>query len=192
MSEKTGKARRALGKRKSKPQTKYNREMDRIALGWMVNYAKMHYWRVQSNYLGFDDLISEGHYVWAYVKDKYPKAKTLPHLMSLFKLAFNCHIHTLARKRTKEQTIVQYFEIEPQTLSPEYATLGTLLKNAPENIRDVLELFTSSGGRRGLRGVHRRRRNGSRETTNDKLCRLTGKSPDTNLVEEIHDYFSPA
>lgn len=177
--------------RSNRKQT--SREMDKVALGWMINYARTNLWRVDSDHggiYGLDDLIQEGHWCWQYVLNRYPKAKDPPHLMSLFKLTFHSHITNLANRKTKDATIAAFFALEPDNLQPEEASLHALLKNAPENVRLLLEFVASEEGRRKLRRCsHLRRRNGTRETADEFYGRLLGVPIDT---EVFRDYFSPA
>lgn len=186
------------------------REMDKVAIGWMINYAMANKWRVEPLY-DLDDLIQEGHLWWREILRRYPTAKTPSHLMSLFKLAYHHHITNLANKRTKEKTVTSFFELEPNVLELEGATFHLLTKQAPQKVRAVLELFTSEEGLKRLRRCrHLRRPNGTRETANEFLRRMTkvyweDALPDetplgfwsdrlvpADLAGALQDHFSPS
>jgi hypothetical protein len=164
--------------------------MDAIAIKWMIGYARRNLWRVESGAFDFHDLIQEGHYCWQYVLNKYPKAKDPPHLMALFKLTYCSHITNLANKRTKQQTIQTFFAIEPNEMDLP-GNLRPLLADAPYTVKQVLTLFTSAKSLTSLRAPSKRRKNGTRETFNDRLCRLAGFPSSIDLVSELHEYFSP-
>lgn len=167
--------------------------MDDGARGWLVKAASKHYWRV-SRWIDFDDLIQEGHWVWASMLQRYPTATDAPHRMALFKRMFLSRITDLANKRTRspdEICISDMFSGEGD-VSPVRAdvflesiaapadlrlALPSLL-NAPQYVQDALALFTTAQGLRRLRSRPRRvvgvRR---RESLNETLCRLTGCDP---------------
>jgi hypothetical protein len=182
--------RRAQQVRKNNDRQKKNaaKTMDSIALGWMVTYSTHNLWRMPSIY-GLDDLIQEGHWCWQYVIHQYPRAKTAAHLMSLFKLTVHSHFTNLSNRKRKEDTILSYFQIEPNDLLLEESTLCYLLRNAPPDIKGVLLMFARHKHLRQT--THRRKRNGTRETSSEMLCRLAGLPETPDLVGRIRDYFSP-
>lgn len=186
-------------------------QMDKGSIGWMVKFVRKHYWRMCS-YMDFDDILQEGYAAYYEVLERYPTAVDRPHIMRLFQLVFNSKIQILAKLKTRqvdecvgdllcesesdfESSKLRHYAdpSQPwQVVLPDHsmAPLCHLLKHAPPHIANVLQLFTTEEGRQKLRTPPRRRADGSRETLNERLRRLTHcPDPTLDLVREVQTYF---
>lgn len=185
--------------------------MDQSALGWMIKQLRQEAWRLLP--LEMDDLIQEGHLVWNKIATRYgPTVTSKAHLMALFKVSLRNHITNLAKARTRQADAVAAYEAfrstAPALPDPEVAELIAKLSDNPkrrqhdqlsfwgENISSavvvhaVLALYTDKGLRR-LRRSYRRKRNGQRETTNDRLARMTGLPRGTDIRAAFNDQLGP-
>lgn len=149
--------------------------MDKGAKAWLIKTARKNYWRVCSHY-ELEDLISDGYVCYYMVLQRYPKAKDPPHIMRLFQLVYMCRITNLARKRSQQvDYLVPDFDLLSQSLlEPEIATTYAHVQAAPTLIKRVLEILASEEGCKKLRSSYRIRKDRTRETVNERLCRLIG------------------
>jgi hypothetical protein len=157
--------------------------MDASARGWLLKTSVRNYWRVAA-WMELDDLIQDGYLHYQRLVNKYPDVTDKPHIMQLFKRTFTNHVHDLSKKRmrTPEQT----FSATPHENSdndgildkagsePELATFRAFLSQAPKPVRDVIALLTKEAGRLAIRAQYRKRNDGTRETVNERLCKLCG------------------
>lgn len=167
-------------------------EMDRGARLWMLQYARRSFWKV-SSYIDLDDLIQEGYLAWHRVSIRYPNITERRHMMSLFQRTFCNLIVDIAKQRTKEahlniQFTQEIYEYNNRMSEHEVSTLYVMLQQAPTPVRKVVELLSTEGGRKRLCTIYRMYSNGQRETTNDRLRRLTQEQGD--IVKMVKDYFS--
>lgn len=165
---------------------------------WLLRTVAKNYWRV-CTYYEFEDLVQDGYMVFLLVKQKYEgRGFTDSHISNLFKRSFINHIHDLSNKRTRQAfevpEIVTNEDDDEVTRTvpgdPELQTIGLMIAKAPREIRAVLDILVSDAGRKRLRAPFRHSPTGSRETMNDRLCRLAGVDPSTNLVDQFTSYFS--
>lgn len=182
--------------------------MDMGAKRWLVKTAYKHLWRVNSFY-DLDDLIQDGHLMYAVVRQKYPKAIDPPHIMRLFQITFLNHIHDLSKYQTRMLTIVdRTVDVHSEAVmeivgSAEFRRSGVaspLVENghayvipqsAPWFIHAFLRLLSDPWGQQQLRSKYRVRLSGVRELTHDRLCRLIGADPATTptLPDALESYF---
>jgi hypothetical protein len=167
--------------------------MDNGARNWMFKYCRKHHWRVAS-WIEFDDLVQEGYAAYYETLKRYPTAKEPKHIMSLFALVFRSKIEMMVRAKRKQvddadsDTIETYDGDAVQVLDS--MDFVSLITKAPQAIKDALLLFTTEAGRQELAKPYEVRGNGSRETTNDRFCKLLGKDPDTiDFSKELRMYF---
>jgi hypothetical protein len=168
-------------------------QMDRGARLWMLQYARRSFWKV-SSYIDLDDLIQEGYLAWHRVSIRYPDITERKHMMSLFQRTFCNLIVDIAKQRTKEAHLNLPFTQEVSDYNSHMfehgiSTLYVMLQQAPAPVRKVMELLATDVGRKKLCSLHRMYSDGKRETTNDRLRRLTKEQGD--IVQMIKDYFSP-
>lgn len=162
-------------------------EMDEGVRGWVYNNIRENYWRV-AHYYEFEDLIQDSFIVWRKIVDRYPEVTDAKHRMGLFKTAFRNHIHDLSKKRT---AYVQSCLLEAELDSPlaslrdsddgsQDPNVRLLVAQLPAKLQLLLTRLYDE--RRGH--PNRLRLDGTRETINERLCRLAGLDPATRNVRE--------
>lgn len=167
--------------------------MDDGARGWLFRTATKNYWRI-ARWYDLDDLIQDGYVCYCKVLQRYPDATDAPHRMALFKRTYMNWITDLANKRTK--SVQETLDCDAQSAAdldgppmsflagvpcPQsgMVELDALMASAPEVVRRALALFTTEEGRRAMRAAYRLRADGTRETMNDRVCRLLGLAGST-------------
>lgn len=167
--------------------------MDQGARAWMLLTVKKNYWRV-AHWYGYDDLVQDGFMCWARVVHRYEtekgRVRSRRHLMQLFKTTFSNHIHDLSKQWTKsphEDKILDVIASPSEGESfdgleceGDACAFERLLAEAPQSLRPLLAALLRDGPSKTLRAAYRVRRDGTRETINERLCRLIGANP--------HDY----
>lgn len=169
-------------------------EMDEPARLWVIKHARENYWRVAA-YYSLEDLIQDGFFTWYRVvsgqlsKGKrkagdpvsmmhtYKYITDRPHIMALFKSAYHNHITDLANKRTACSPFNHAVEDWMDAPDDEVASAHLLISSAPEPVRKALALFTTDEGRAEMSKPYLVK-NGHRETTNERLSKLTGHDGD--------------
>jgi hypothetical protein len=150
--------------------------MDQGVRGWIFKTARENMWRVSSSY-ELSDLMQDGFLIWHRVCVKYPNVTVQKHRMGLFKTAFTNHIHDLSKKRTRLElvresdlgtTMEVMLEGEDPGSDPD---LAFIVRQLPPALMRVLSCVIESNS------PHRLRLDHSRETTNERLCRLAGLDP---------------
>lgn len=177
-------------------------EIDDGARAWMINYARQNYWRV-AHWLSLEDLVSDGFLTWYRIVSgektagprqagetvsamvAYQWITDRPHIMSLFKSAYINHITDLANGRTARSPFE--FPIEDYMDAPDDATPLIIPAAAPIEIRRVFEVLNTEEGQIEMQKDYPVRANGTRETTNERLQRLTGLSG--KITQAIKSYF---
>lgn len=160
--------------------------MDESAKRWLYKQAHKHLWRVCQWY-DLDDLIQDGMMCWWKVVRRYPEVRDRPHMMRLFQTTFTNHVHALANRRTNQLDMLMD---DPFPFSGDhplrdivgdegdaasFAELVAHLSKVSEPARKLLALYTTDEGCRQMRTIYRRRRGGQRETTGERIARLTGE-----------------
>lgn len=169
--------------------------MDASARGWIYKQAAKNYWRVAAWY-ELEDLVQDGCMHYIRILRKYSDVKDKPHIMSLFQRTFINHIHDLSKRRTlqTEQTFssmavddaTENSILDRLGFSESLSEVAAVLWDAPKPVLDALSVLMSDRGRRALQSHYRRRLNGTRETTNERLCRLVGCDPKSiNLADAL-------
>lgn len=180
--------------------------MDPTTRAWLVRVAKKNYWRV-AHHLELDDLLQDGFVVWHRVQQRYrEEGRDHAHIINTFKRAYRNHLHDLSRARSKAPPELQLLDDEldadayevhaprhrVEHLAPlEFGgqELAVALQQAPFRVREVLKLFNDEQARESMRKPYRQRGDGSRETLNERLCRLAGfNAARVNLVDLLHSY----
>ena len=176
-------------------------DMDEGARKWLYKTCHKNFWRVIRSDYEFDDMVQDGLMKFYHVRMRYPQVKDPPHLMALFKIAFLNHIHGLASRRTKSAEVCFLADMNidfrrnnsggavssgdaeitaAELLLPPEQSCGPLfaaILNAPKPLLRFLEKVASDPAL--LAGVCRRRRDGTRQTLNERLCRLVKLDPKT-------------
>lgn len=169
-------------------------DMDRSARGWLYNTARQHYWRVASWY-EFEDLVQDGFMHWARVCQRYPHlssrlqhARHRRNLMSLFQRTYMNHLNDLANERRRAPEVVPLDTIADREAC-EFAELMQCCQEAPWPMNKVLAILLSDAGAQKLSAAYRVRRDGTRETFNERLCRIAGLDPSPlDLPTQLKNY----
>lgn len=184
----------ALGRQVNPEQSRIDEGLNK----WMLRYAHRHYWRVASWY-ELDDLIMDGYFILAKCEEKYAEVSQRD-FMNLFKVCYANHITDLANKRTKSISDIPMsqfgddFNLEALIggEADDTAEILDLIRRAPWEVRQVLELLLSEDGLKKVLGAQWEM-GGLRGDHNTRLCRLVGLDPkETDLVNEIRLYLGAA
>jgi hypothetical protein len=171
--------------------------MDHGARQWLVKTAYKHLWRVHSFY-ELDDLIQDGHMLYALVRQRYPRAKDAPHIMRLFTVTFINHIHDLSKHQSRMAALIdastdlETVELYQDPGSAEQGDTYFIPNKAPWYIHAFLRVLCDPQGQMQLRSQYRVRLSGVRELTHDRLCRLIGADPSTTptMPDALERYFA--
>lgn len=153
--------------------------------------ARREYWRV-SRWMDLDDLIQDGFMCWYRVIRRYARVPhgSSKHRMALFKRVFTNHIHDLSKRRSRLPEM--HFEDLPHDIADHlHATYASqdLYGAAPPLVKLGLTVLMAPEHARSLRSHYRVRVDMSRETFNERLCRLAGLDPRViDLAGEIRYY----
>lgn len=146
-------------------------KMDAGARGWMHKTATKNFWRVE-HFCDYEDMIQEGYMCWWRVNRNYPLSR-MPAIMGYFKLAFINEINRMSNKATAKNWLT--YTDEPLRPGPLEGTgMLELLAHAPDAIRKAFRIFQSDEGARKLRAPYRLRSDGTRETTAERVNRISG------------------
>lgn len=180
-------------------------KMDAATLRWLRDFVRCNYWRVARD-IEFDDLIQDGFLLFLKIRQRYrSQGRTHQHLVNTFKLTYRNHVHDLANERTRAPAEYQVLDLpydydDPDSISPierlsprepETAPFAARLASAPFRVREALAVYASEEGRERLCKPYTRRADGTRETLNERLCRLAGFNPKrVSLVEELRGFLA--
>jgi hypothetical protein len=115
---------------------------------------------------------------WQRIVTRYPNVTETKHQMALFKTAFTNYIHDLSKKKSRLPLVTEsdldtpmeaLLEGEDPAADPDRNLITSQL---PPAIMRVLTRMTTGDP------PYRRYLDGTRETTNQLLCRLAGLDPD--------------
>lgn len=176
--------------------------LDSGAKLYIKKIAAKNLWRIKRGNPDYeiDDLVQDGYWLWHDLlnRPRYRNLTDRPQIMQLFKLAYSSWISDLARRGMAEwskdpskRLEAHFEEYDPavmDTAEPEQQTFHTLCSKAPEPVKRVLRLVSSSEGCAKLRKPYRIYKDGSEETLNDRLCRLC-KLGDIDVESMIRQYF---
>lgn len=169
--------------------------MDQGVRGWIFSTARSNLWRV-SSHIDLADLVQDGWLVWHRVCVKYPNVTQQKHRMALFKTAFTNHIHDLSKKKSRlevfrEADLAEEFERALEGIDPSSdPDLGFVITQLPRSLKRLLQRAIETDS------PHRPRYSltsklHTRETTNERLCRLAGLDPaKRNVHTAIIEYLA--
>lgn len=157
--------------KKTKRERLASATMDEGARKWLYKTAHKAKWRV-APWIDLDDLYQDGCMCYALVIQRYPQAVDRPHVMRLFQTIYNNHIHALSKAATKSAAEFCDDDVVAHSDQPcPDAELSRLLIEAPDIVqRTLLALMEADR-------EHERYADGSRETTNEKFCKMIGEDP---------------
>ncbi len=150
--------------------------MDQGARLWIFKTARENLWRV-AGHIDFDDLVQDGMYFWHRIVTRYPNVTHPPHRMALFKTAYSNHIHDLSKNRSRLELVNEsdlgvdmdvLVEGEDPNADPD---LAFLIAQLPPAIMRVLTRMYQGDA------PFRLRLDGTRETCNQRACRIAGLDP---------------
>lgn len=172
-------------------------EMDESTRKWIYKTALKNYWRV-SSYHDLDDLVQDGYLHYHRIVTRYSEVKTRRHIMGLFKRAYSNHLTDLANKRTKSIDEVLHSDLslddsDDDTLWDRLLAVADddliFLAEAPLQIKKIFLFLDTEQGRKRMRSLYRVRPDGTRETMNDRFCKVVGYDPSCiDLVSCVRDY----
>ena len=175
-------------------------EMDDMATKWLYAFAHKNFWRVAAWY-DFDDLIQDGQLYYYKIVARYTnhgeRYRRRKHIMRLFQVSLVNHVNTLSKKKTlqTEDTFSLFLTSPDDTedrLLERHDAIDTgpvILAGAPNHVKSALVAIVND--LRRLKMPYRRYANGTRETTNQRLCRIAGLDPQRiDLVDELKYYLT--
>lgn len=163
--------------------------MDRALRGWLHNTAVENYWRV-ADWYELDDLIQDGYCVFLKVSARYPNVANQKNLMALFKVAFVNHIHDLSKKKTRGSIVAREHDlgVDIADIAPDSPDIHLAFAFLPPLLRKLVVAMQTDP----RAGQPCRRRPDHRETTQEKLARIIGVSPDSpDLIEALRQALKP-
>lgn len=159
-------------------------DMDVGARRWLAKTARANHWRV-ANFYEIDDLIQDGYYVYYYAVRRYSAVRDRPHIMALFKTIFTNHIHDLCKgHRCPKMGVFSDARVPTVELddvhvaaagSDPLADVLRVIAEAPPALASLLRTLINNVDLLG--GPYERRPDGTRETTNQRLCAALGVDP---------------
>jgi len=184
-----------------RPQLSFVPEFQGPIEGWVVNFLKRNYWKVAPLY-DWDDLFQEAYLKFLVVSEKYPEVVDPPHFMALFKTSFIRRFIDLSKKKMLDPTILEadLFPIdgEPGTLemnSPTYEDdcfVCMMMHYAPIEIKILIEAFDDPKIRAKFQTkfltVRTGNKKGRKETTNERICRILGIAPGTQVRQMFYQH----
>ena len=147
--------------------------------GWIVNYARKHYWRVASPAFDLEDLVQEGYICYCRCLEKYGHEIEQRHLMALVKRTFANRVNDLSSVGSKNKSVRSTAlsdlarddgEVSVEEIAgvePEEATFRVLLSQLPRELKELVQTLLSDA-----KGLEFERQ--PREPMNAWLCRLAG------------------
>lgn len=178
----------------------YSPEFKGPIQGYVVNYVKRHFWRVEATQ-EHRDLMQDAYVVFMRVKAKYPALDTPQHFMALFKVAWHNHFTDLANADTQSRLMsaVSLHADESDEMAFDVigdhdndGALAVMLAQAPAEITSVINLFLSAPQELlelalgSWSGQDRRKRAGGSERIN----KLLGIPKHVDTLQAVHDYFN--
>lgn len=126
---------------------------------------------------------------WQRIVTRYPNVTHPPHRMALFKTAFTNHIHDLSKKKSRLEVVNEadmdvsvdfMLEGDDPSQDPDLAFIITQLP--PAIMRALTRMYDGDP-------PYRQRLDGTRETTNERLCRVAGiNSPGRDFRAAVLQY----
>jgi len=175
---------------------RFETHMDERLQKWIGKYIKQWSWGVPK-WMDVDDLIQDANELFykcvARYKD-HPRVDSRARLIALFKSALFNRMVTLGKKnvRMPERFAADLCPEDENAVFdsalPQDGGFAELTALAPTTVRRLLKEIMDNPDR--MTSPYRVRR-GTRETTNERLCRIAGLDPATvNVVNELRAYLS--
>jgi hypothetical protein len=176
--------------------------------GWLFKTANKNYWKVKHVYDELADLTQDGFECWYKVANRYQDVDNYGRLMNLFKITFINRIKEVAawkKDRNFESIVTNIGDLVdpeiPEARAIEWleqsgrylrghddSELERTIIEAAAPVRDAIRFLVSDDGIKKMRRPYRIRRNGARETTNERIRRNIGVSRGTDVRKAVRDY----
>ncbi len=166
--------------------------------GYVVNFMKKHYWKVERTQTR-DDVLQEARLVFLRCREKYQDLDTPQHFMALFKRAWANEFIDLANADTASRVLVQP-PVDRETgeqitdlygESDNDGSLSVMLRQAPAEVTMVLNLFLSAPQEildlalGSWKGRDKRCRTGGSK----RICKMLGLPQELDVLKLVEDYF---
>ena len=184
--------------------TKFQPEFDHALEGWVHNYLKTNYWRVERT-LSYDDVMQEAHIVYLGLVQRYTAVDNQGWFMALFKRSWTGHFYDLAmrasRIRVNEVSSTPQYVDEDESESYLDLAVGdrdnlgafeVLVNQAPREVKEVLNLMFGTPAEVLEMAAAAWKASGRKKPFgNAMLCHLLGKDPDTvDLEGAVREHFT--
>jgi hypothetical protein len=151
--------------------------MDNGARNWLIGFVHKNTWRLKAPGYEFQDLLQEGYLCWQLVLLRYPAASDRAHIMALFKASFRNRVLDLSRRDRVRGSYFPGVDVDElplmhREMTCETADLCRMVCELPMDISQAIKAMITGNV---LQAPMRRRRDGTRETLNERLCRCIGK-----------------
>ncbi|MNK87230.1 hypothetical protein D3C87_1071610 [compost metagenome] len=169
--------------------------------GWTANFVAAHMWKVERTQQRAD-VMQEAYLVFMKVSRRYPELDDPRHFMALYKTSWTRRFTDLANADTADRVTVGMGSTAPGEdgeqerefvgVTDNDGTLAVLIRQAPAEVKQVINLFLSApqeildvalAGWTGKRD-ERYATGGSR-----RLCRLLGLPDDLDVMDMVERYF---
>jgi|ERR1019366_4799806 hypothetical protein len=186
---------RVLSSRRYTPQWKGFVE------GFVTNFLKKNYWRVQSH-MEYDDVMQEAYVKFLYLKRKYGALDTPQHFMALYKISWVNDFHELSTLASKHRLEVcehqlldedsDYFNMIESVVGDTNndGELSVMIEQAPSDVKLVLQLMlTAPVEALEMFSAIWKQQGKKKEFNNTHLCEILGLPFKTDIVGKINSYF---
>jgi len=163
--------------------------------GWVVNYLKREYWRIERT-VPREDVMQEAYVVFLRCKARFPKSAeydTPQAFMAQFKRAWVNQMNDLSVLDTRDRAFVA--EPEGQQAERVGSTdndgmLRIMIQQAPREVTTVLSLFLSAPTELLELALHAWTSSGKNSAGGPKhLQKLLGFPPEVDPIKIVEDYF---
>lgn len=171
--------------------------------GWVVNYLRRNYWRIQRT-MEYDDAVQEAHLLFLELVKRYPNVDTPQWFMTLFKRSWVHHFadmsvsDTAARNEVtfgattadEDESLQSYIDSFPGD-PDNFGMITLMIMNAPAEIRSVVALFLRAPTETLELACSAWKMQGKKnELGNQMLAKLLGLDPNGDVIQDVRDYFS--
>ena len=175
---------------------------DPSLIGWIVKYANKNYSKVK-DFMEIEDLIHEGFDCLFDCQRRYGNKGLKPqHFFALVRSTFSNHIPYLLNRNVRLPVTAILDMVEEQKEqdfadkimgADEFQLIRTLIAEAPLAIKPILQAFVDDKDDviKLLAKPYEKRMDGSRESTNERLCRWLGLNPkEHDIPGELREFLT--
>jgi hypothetical protein len=187
--------------------------LSRPVIGWIKNHSSRNYWRV-AKWMDLADLVQDGIMIAYKIEKRYGRPGIdidEPHYMSLLKKSFHNHIADLLRRSRGDMAEIHFSDMENTLVGtgvilkgrshnesvvdrlakdnePLMQDFWMMIQEMPAQLRAGVLLLMTDEGAEKLRSALRLRWDGTEETTEERLYRLTGFSERKDFDIELRSF----